>query len=101
MASRSTKETSQTMLHSLTSEWMRRLLSLIEPTWIGYEKLSGKGVWIFDIGAPRHMTGNLDFLNQVKNINLVPVELSEGVFWVAKLQGNMDMGLNIKLSNAL
>ena len=58
---------------------MQRMLSLVDPTRTGYEKLLGKGVWIFCTEVSRCMTGNLDFLNQVKNINPVLAELPDGM----------------------
>ena len=33
-----------------------------------YEKLSGKGEWLFDTGASCHMTGMYEYLENVKNI---------------------------------
>jgi len=68
----------------LTSEQVKKLLSLIEPTRAGYEKLSGNEAWIFDTGASQHMTGNMSFLSQVNNIDPILVELFDDVFRVAK-----------------
>jgi len=47
------------------------------------------------------MTGNLNYLNDVVNIEPIPVELLDGVFHVAKAQGNLDLSSDIKLSNVL
>ena len=58
-------------------------------------------MWIFDTGASQHMIGNLNFLKEVINIEKIPMELLDGVFRVGKVQGNMDLDPNIKLSNVL
>jgi len=51
--------------------------------------------------ASPHMTGNLRCLSQVKNVDPMPIELSDGVFPIAKLQGSLDLWPNIKLNNVL
>ena len=85
-------------IQGLTAEQMKRLLSLIEPTKPGYEQLSGKPTWIFDTGASCHITGNLGFLSKVEAIEPVPVELPDGVFRIAKLQGTMVLRSKLQLS---
>ena len=85
----------------LTAAQTQRLLSLIEPTKPGYEQISGKPTWIFDTGASCRMTGNLGFLSKVEAIEPVPVELPDGVFRIAKLQGTMVLGSKLQLSKIL
>ena len=85
----------------LTAEQMQRLLSLIEPMKPGYEQLLGKPTRIFDMGASYHMTENLSFLSKVEAIEPVPVELPDGVFCLAKLQGTMMLGSKLQLSEVL
>ena len=58
-------------------------------------------MWIFDTGASRHMTSNLSFFKNIASISSTPAELPDGTFQVAKVQGNVDLGSNIKLSNVL
>lgn len=47
------------------------------------------------------MTGNLGFLSKVEAIEPVPVELPDGVFYVAKLQGTMMLGSKLQWSRVL
>ena len=48
--------------------------------------------------ASRHMMGNLNFLSKVKTIESIPIELHDGVFRVANLQGTMSLGSKTQLS---
>jgi len=73
---------------------------MIPTTRLGCKKLLGNNVWIFDTGTSRHMIANLNFL-KVTNIEVGLMELLDGVFRVGKVQGNMDLDPNIKLSNVL
>ena len=47
------------------------------------------------------MMGNVSLLTQVEPINPVSVELPNGMFQVAKVQGKTNLGSNVKLSNVL
>jgi len=89
------------VLPGLTNEQIQKLLSLIEPTRSGYLKLSGNDVWIFDTGASRHMTGNVNCLKDIVNVKLIPMELPVGVFRMAKVQGRLDLSLDIRLRSVL
>jgi len=48
------------------------------------------------------MAINLNFLKEITNIEQMSGEPPDGgIFCIAKAQGNMDLGSNIKLSNVL
>jgi len=61
-------EKSQATLTVFTAEQIQKLLSLIEMSKSGYEKLSGNEKWILDSGASRHRTGNLKALTNWKKL---------------------------------
>jgi len=94
-------EPGQNTLPGLTSEQLQNLLSLIEPSKSGYERLSGNATWILDTGASCQMTGNLNGLSKLELINPIPVELPDAVFRMASLQGAMSLGSKINLSKVL
>ena len=51
-----------------TNYQIQKLLSLIERSNLGYEKLVGKYVWIIDSKASRHMTGKLQSLEHKSSV---------------------------------
>jgi len=89
------------MLLGFTNEQVQRLLSLIESSKPGYEKLSGKASWILDTGASNHMTGDLKALEGLEKIKPVPVGMPNGVVRLATLQGTLNLSPKIKLTKVL
>ena len=89
------------MFSGFTSDQVQKLLSLIEPSQTGYEKLAGKSYWIIDSGASRHMTGELQSLERKTTVAPVPVNLPNGASVVAKLEGSMTLGPKINLDKVL
>ena len=63
--------------------------------------MSGNATWILDSGASRHMAGDLNGLSKLETINPILVELPDGVFRVANLQGTISLGSKINLSKVL
>jgi len=43
----------------------------------------------------------LNYLNDIVTTESVPVELPDGVFRIAKVQGNLDLNSDMRLSNVL
>jgi len=47
------------------------------------------------------MTGTLNYLSNVVNIDPILMELPDGMFRMAKVQGSLDLSSDIRLSNVL
>ena len=83
-------------MHGFTPEQVQQPLSLIETPRPGFEKLSGKNAWLFDSRASYHMTGELSCLNNVIDIDPIPVRLENGfITYVVKRES---VKLNPKLT---
>ncbi|KAG7599411.1 Reverse transcriptase RNA-dependent DNA polymerase [Arabidopsis suecica] len=54
--------------------------------------------WIIDTGASNHMTGSLDFLNEVCDMSPVLIKLPDGRFTTSTRQGTVQLGSSLKLS---
>ena len=80
---------------------MQKLLSLIETPKSGHEKLSGKDIWLFDLGASCHMTSALHLLKGVQEIEAIPVALPNGHETLAIKKGTVHLSSKIILSNVL
>ena len=63
----------------------------------GKEKLN----WIIDIGASHHMTGNLEYLTDLRNITACLIGLPNGKQAMALKEGTVCLNKHIKLKNVL
>ena len=63
----------------------------------GKEKLN----WIIDIGASHHMTGNLEYLTDLRNIMTCPIGLLNGKQAKALKERTVFLNEHIKLKNVL
>ena len=68
----------QVFIPGLTSEQIQHLLSLIEVPKSGYNRLSGKVMWMFDSGASRHVTENSSVLEETESILPISIGLPDG-----------------------
>ena len=85
----------------LTNDQVQRLLSLIEPSKTGYERLTGKSLWIIDSGESRHMIGSLQNLERKTPVPLISINFPNGVSAVANLEGNTTLSPKISLDKVL
>jgi len=85
----------------LTTNQVRRLLSLIDAPKPGYEKRSGKISWMLDNGASYHRVGDESMLSDIKQISLVDIGLPNGAYTIASERGLVSLGEDIKWKNVL
>lgn len=92
-------------LAALTPDVVSRLLSLVEPSKLDSDTLSGEDdspiKWLLDSGASHHMIGCLEALINVENIMPSPVGLPDGVQIMAQKCGSIVLGPNFVLTNVL
>lgn len=74
---------------------------LVETSKPGYEKLSGNDIWIIDFEASRHMTGNLNALANLENVDAIPIELPDGMLRLVKIHKTVNLGSRITMSKVL
>ena len=67
----------------------------------GYENLSSKGEWLFDIGASYHMIGHFQYLDNVQSIDPIMVGLPNGRQDMANKIGTITLGSNLRLKDVL
>ena len=60
-------------MHGFTPEQVQWLLSLVETPKLRFQKLSGKKAWPFDSGTSYYMTGEIHLLNNVIDIEPIPI----------------------------
>jgi len=86
----------------LTNDQIQHLLSLIEVPKEG-EKLSGnpKPRWLLDSGASAHMTGEINLMTNIENINPVIIDLPNGEKTVADKRGTVILDKVLKLHKTL
>ena len=86
---------------ALIDDQVQRLLSLIKPSKLGYEKLAGKASWIIDSRASRHMIGELQNLQPKTTMIPIPINLSNGEHVMENVEGSMNLSHEINLDNIL
>ena len=84
-----------------TQEQAQWILSLIETPKSGFEKLSGKKLWLLDSGASHRMTGNLSLLYNVSSLPSIPVKLSNGVEVMPTKHGMAKLNPKVILNDVL
>jgi len=57
---------------------VQRLLTLIDTSKNGYQKLIGEPPWLINNGASKHMTGDLKLLKNTNGINPIVFNLPKG-----------------------
>jgi len=85
----------------LTSEQMEQLLSNLDTPKPGYEKLSGKDLWMLDSGASAHMVGDVKLVSNLRQVSPIAIGLPNGDCTVARNVGSVTLGDDIKLDNVL
>jgi len=103
MAAAGTRVTdgSQTAVPGFTAEQVQCIISLIDTTKDGYEKLSGKGELLFDSGASCHMIENYGYLGNVRNTEPIMVGLLDGRQAITSKIRTITLGSNLKLKACL
>ena len=85
----------------LSSEQVQKLLSLIDTPKLGYETLTGKALWMLDSGVSCHMTGDLNLIENVRDVRPIGVGLPDGKENMANKKGTVKLSKNLKLNNVL
>ena len=78
-------ERAQVPIPGLTSEQVEWLLSLIDTPKLGYKRLSGKALWMLDIGASAHMVGDVNLVSNLQRVSPIAIGLPNGDCTVARL----------------
>ena len=86
---------------ALTQDQIQKLLSLIESLKPGYHKLSGKNTWMFDNGASYHMTGDLNSMQDIKQIFPISNGMPNRELTFASKEGTVTLDKRIKLTKVL
>jgi len=73
----------------LMPEQVQRLMSLIDTSKNGSDKLTGKSLWMLESAAPTHMTGDANLLSKTENMWPVLIELPNSAQIVTTNQGTV------------
>jgi len=84
--------TAAAAIPGLTQDQLQKLLSLIESPKPGFEKVTGNIPWMFDSGAPCHMTGNLNLIQEIKKIDSIAIGMPNGTHTLACQEGSAALG---------
>ena len=91
----------QAAIPGLSSEQVQKLLSLIDTRKPSYETLTGKALWMLDSGASCHMMGDLNLIENVRDVRPIGVGLPDGKENMANKKGTVKLSKNLKLNNVL
>jgi len=83
-------------------QWKSLVQMLEERKSSSTERLNGTlflDSWIIDTGASNHMTGSLDFLNEIYDMPPVLIKLPDGRFTTSTRHGTVQLGSSLRLTS--
>ena len=77
------------------------MVNFIEAPKDTHERLSSKYDWLLDSGAPYHMTGNINLLQSVCDMNPIFVGMPNGAVALASKHGSVKLNEKLILHDVL
>jgi len=81
------------------AEQVQQILSLIQIPKSSHEKLLGKRIWLLDLGASCHMTSVLSLLQDVWDMEVIPMQWPNGSETMAIKRGTIHLTSKLILNN--